>query len=350
MERIKTLDYELIHIQVSEHNVSFWDKQNQHSRMNSLSSCLALIMQLSMHNEQANGKTLTKWISLQSVAFLLSFRAFILSMIWQWPELLSIMADFDRVWWPRQHWGREERGGDTPTETDTNQIIVWHNREFWLVCTGLAWPSRLRSLIVTLASSQVLALIFWRRLCGDQFSRQRDLFSSEEINRDSVKNDEGPPCIQLAWNIFPSVIQKLLWPWLLVQLGRDVRHWKCLEFGRISVVNCCSRSLEEPKNSFNFFLSQYWFISFLSVINFLQSEARQTWVNFNCVEKCLIVPLLRTLWNSDQWLYCPYTFYVCHPNCKFILAPDDSQIHSGMWWIEWTDEQVYEWILCRPQE
>ena len=39
--------------------------------------------------------------------------------------------------------------------------------------------------------------------CGDQFSRQRDLVSSEEINRDSVKNDEGPPWIQLAWNIFP---------------------------------------------------------------------------------------------------------------------------------------------------
>ena len=62
MERIKTLDYELIHIQVSEHNISFWDKQNQHSRMNSLS---ALILQLSMHNEQANRKTLTKWLSLQ---------------------------------------------------------------------------------------------------------------------------------------------------------------------------------------------------------------------------------------------------------------------------------------------
>ena len=151
---------------------------------------------------------------------------------------------------------------------------------------------------------------------GDQFSRQRDLVSSEESNRESVKNDGGPPQIQLAWNIFPGVIQKLLWPWLLVQLGRDVRHWKCLEFGRISVVNCRSRSLEEPKNSFNFFLSQYWFISFLSVINFLQSEARQTWVNFNCVEKCLIVSLLRTLWNSDQWLYCPYTFYVCHPTAN----------------------------------
>ena len=63
MERIKTLDYELIHIQVSEHNISFWDKQNQHSRMNSLS---ALILQLSMHNEQANRKTLAKWLSLQS--------------------------------------------------------------------------------------------------------------------------------------------------------------------------------------------------------------------------------------------------------------------------------------------
>ena len=23
-----------------------------------------------------------------------------------------------------------DRGGDRPTETDTNQIIVWHNREF----------------------------------------------------------------------------------------------------------------------------------------------------------------------------------------------------------------------------
>lgn len=280
-----------------------------------------------------------------------------MSLIWHWPELLSIMLDFDRVWWPRQHLGREERGGDRPTETDTNQIIVWHNREFWLVCTGLAWPSRLRSMIGTLhwpAGCHKCSLRYsgdaYGEDCGDQFSRQRDLVSLEKIIRESVKNDGGPPRIQLAWNIFPGVIQKLLWPWLLVQLGRDVRHWKCLEFGRISVVNCCSRSLEEPKNSFNFFLSQYWFISFLSVINFLQSEARQTWVNFNCVEKCLIVPVLRTLWNSDQWLYCPYTFYVCHPNCKFILAPDDSQIHSGMWRIEWTDEQVYEWILCRPQE
>ena len=159
--------------------------------------------------------------------------------------------------------GREERGGDRPTETDTNQIIVWHNREFWLVCTGLAWPLRLRSLIGTLASRMSQAHKCSLRCSGDaygedsgdQFSRQRDLVSSEESNRESVKNDGGPPQIQLAWNIFPGVIQKLLWPWLLVQLGRDVRHWKCLEFGRISVVNCRSRSLEEPKKSFNFFLS-----------------------------------------------------------------------------------------------
>ena len=36
------------------------------------------------------------------------------------------MLDFDRGSTLRE----EGRGGDTPTETDTNQIIVWHNSEF----------------------------------------------------------------------------------------------------------------------------------------------------------------------------------------------------------------------------
>ena len=119
-------------------------------------------------------------------------------------------------------------------------------------------------------------------------------------------------------------------------VGRDVRHWKCLEFGRISVVNCCSRSLEEPKNSFYFFLSQYWFISFLYVINFLQSEVRQTWVNFNCVEKCLIVLLLRTLWNSDRWLYRQYTYLLC--------LSSKLQIYIGSGWLANPFRNVADWV------
>lgn len=146
MERIKTLDYELIHIQVSEHNISFWDKQNQHSRMNSLSSCLALIMQLSMHNEQGNRKTLAKWLNLQSggLAFYVSYCLslyFVRDLTMTRASSSQLCWTLTEFWWPRQ-WGRgRDRGGDRPTETDTNQIIVWHNREFWLVCTDLAWPS-----------------------------------------------------------------------------------------------------------------------------------------------------------------------------------------------------------------
>lgn len=168
-------------------------------------------------------------------------------------KLLPIMLDFYRG----STLG-EGRGGDRhrQTESDTNQIIVWHNSEFWMVCSNLAGPScKLQT--PDLMSTGSRSLIFWKLEENLVGSETWSLFSSAMINPGSKKNDTTAPRLQLARNILPGVIQKLLWPWLwlLVQLGRDVRHWKCLEFGRISVVNCCSRSLEEPKNSFDFFFS-----------------------------------------------------------------------------------------------